>query len=215
MQEVEKDISKKKAELTLIPSKKEWYHQFHWFFTSEGMLAVGGKEAKQNEEAVKKRLGPNDLFFHADIHGASAVVLREGKKAGERSLQEAAQFAGCYSSAWRARLPGVDVYSVDKDQVQTSAPSGEYLAKGSFLITGKKQYFKGVEMRMLIGKDKESRLRILPSSVGDAGLSTYYELIPGKREKEDIAKELSKELGAKADEIASLLPGRSEIRKIR
>jgi len=216
MQEVEKDISKKKeAEGTPAPSKKEWYHQFHWFITSEGFLVIGGREAKQNEEAVKKRLGANDLFFHADIPGASAVILRDGKKAGEKSLQEAAQFAGCYSSAWRARLPGVDVYSVDKDQVSTSAPTGEYMAKGSFLITGKKQYFKGVETRMYLGKDKERRIKIVPSSIGDAGLSVCYELIPGKKEKEDIAKELSKELGIKADEIAVLLPGRSEIRKIR
>ena len=89
------------------------------------------------------------------------------------------------------------------------------MAKGSFMITGKKQYFKGVEMRMFLGKDKDGRIMIMPSSAGDAGLSVCYELIPGKREKEDIAKELSKETGIKADEIAVLLPGRSEIKKIR
>jgi len=218
---VEKELlektERKKGSESLI-SPKQWYHQFHWFFTSESLIAIGGKEAKQNELIVKKNLKENDLFFHADIHGASAVVLKDGKtKASEKSLKETAQFAGCYSSAWRARLPSVDVYAVGKDQVSTAALTGEYLAKGSFLITGKKQYFKDVEMMMFLGKNKEGQLKIVPSSVGDAGLSTYYELIPGKKEKEEIAKELAEEFGSgiKADSIAVLLPGRCEIRKIR
>jgi len=216
LQNVESELQEKKEKGTKpLEKKKEWYHQFHWFFTSEGLLAVGGKDAKQNELLVKKHLGDRDLFFHADIHGASAVILRDGKKASEKSLQETAQFAGCYSTAWKARLAGVDVYSVGKDQVSTSAPTGEYLAKGSFLITGKKQYFKGVEMKMYLGKDKEGKLKIIISSMGDAGLSVCYELIPGKKEKEEIAKEIFGELGFEADEIAVLLPGRSEIRKIK
>ena len=202
--------------------KRQWYHDFHWLITSEGLLAIGGKDAKQNELLVKKHLGDKDLFFHADIHGASAVVLKDGKKANEKSLHETAQFAGCYSSAWRARLAGVDVYSVEKDQVSLSAPTGEYLAKGSFLIVGKKQYFKGVEMKMYLGKKKGlAGVFIIPSSTGNEYFEVCYELIPGKQEKEEIAKKLSQELGqmgvkgVKADEIAVLLPGRSEVKRIK
>lgn len=216
LQDVGKEAIKREESKRAAPPKKQFYHEFHWFFTSEGLLAIGGKEAKQNELVVKKHLKENDLFFHADIHGASAVVLKDGKtKASEKSLQETAQFAGCYSSAWRARLPSVDVYAVGKDQVSTSALTGEYLAKGSFLITGKKQYFKGMEMKMYLGGDKEGNIRIVPSSASDTGYLICYELIPGKREKEDIAKELTGELGIKADEIASLLPGRSEVKKVK
>jgi len=218
LQEFESGLKEKKEGKTeeKKKAKLEWFHQFHWLVTSNGLLAVGGRDAKQNEMIVKKYLKENDLFFHADIHGAPAVVLKDGKKASEKSLGEAAHFAGCYSNAWRARLAGVDVYAVGKDQVQTSAPTGEYMAKGSFLITGKKQYFKGVEMVMYMGKRKDTgEVRIVPSSMGNENLSPCYELVPGKKEKEEIAKELSNELGVRADDIAFILPGRCEYKKLR
>ncbi len=37
---------------------------------------LGGRDASQNEELVKKYMGGQDLFVHADVHGASVVIVK-------------------------------------------------------------------------------------------------------------------------------------------
>jgi len=66
---------------------KNWYEKFHWSYSSEGFLILGGKNLRSNEELVKKYLQPDDLFLHADVHGASVVVIKgEGKEIPETDL---------------------------------------------------------------------------------------------------------------------------------
>ena len=50
--------------------KREWYEKFHWFFSSEGFLCVGGKDATSNEVIIKKHLEKNDLVLHTDMAGS-------------------------------------------------------------------------------------------------------------------------------------------------
>ncbi|PKK81163.1 MAG: hypothetical protein CVT47_03865, partial [Thermoplasmata archaeon HGW-Thermoplasmata-2] len=67
-----------------LPAKQKefWFEKYRWFFTSGGHLAIGGRDAKSNEEIVKKHLGDKDRYAHADIHGAPSVVIRnEGRVA--------------------------------------------------------------------------------------------------------------------------------------
>src|SRR3989338_595777 len=92
--------------------KKKWFDEYRHFTTSNGFLCVGGKNAKQNDLLVASQLKENDLFFHADVHGASAVVLKDGLSAKEKDLREAAQFAACYSNAWKSGSGVADVYCV-------------------------------------------------------------------------------------------------------
>src|SRR5665647_1355915 len=46
--------------------RPRWYERYRWFFSSEGILVIGGRDADTNEEWVKKYLEPRDLFLHAD-----------------------------------------------------------------------------------------------------------------------------------------------------
>ena len=69
--------------------KKRWFHRFRWFKTSDGVLVVGGRDAGQNEELVRRYLGGGDTFFHADLHGAPVVVV----KGTTAHMDEVAQFA--------------------------------------------------------------------------------------------------------------------------
>ena len=91
----------------IVPMKKLWYHRFRWFVTSDGIVVLGGRDASQNEELVKKYMTGGDLFMHADVHGASVVIVK-GKT--ER-MDEVAQFAASYSGAWRSGHFSADVYS--------------------------------------------------------------------------------------------------------
>jgi predicted ribosome quality control (RQC) complex YloA/Tae2 family protein len=69
--------------------KKRWFQRFRWFETSDGILVVGGRDAGQNEELVRKYLGGGDTFVHADVHGATVAIV---KGATER-MDEVAHFA--------------------------------------------------------------------------------------------------------------------------
>ncbi len=186
-----------------VKKEKRWFERFHWFETS-GLMVLGGRDAKQNEELVWKHLGEEDLFFHADIRGAPATILKGGKKASEKVLGEVAQFAASYSSAWKAGLSSVDVYAVEKGQVSKEA-QGEYLGTGSFVISGKRRWFKNTELGLKIGVDEKGNLACVPESTGFP-FSKSISLKPGDKEKGEAARAIAKELGASIDEVLSILP---------
>ena len=64
--------------------KREWYEKFHWFFSSEGFLCVGGKDATSNEVIIKKHLEKNDLVLHTDMAGSPFLSSRTGRKPENR-----------------------------------------------------------------------------------------------------------------------------------
>ena len=47
-----------------------------WFISSEGILVVAGRNAADNEALVKRYMRPQDVYVHADVHGAATVVVR-------------------------------------------------------------------------------------------------------------------------------------------
>jgi predicted ribosome quality control (RQC) complex YloA/Tae2 family protein len=145
-------------------ARGKWYETYRWMLTTEGFLVIGGRDARQNDIIFAKRIEPTDIVLHADITGAPLTVVKsEGKQITPLAIREAAEFAAAYSSAWKAGLGGVDVYWIKPDQVSKTAPAGEFLAKGSFMIRGTKNYLKKMELKVSIGvkfeKDKEDKDR--------------------------------------------------------
>ncbi len=69
-------VKKMARKRDFVPLKKLWYHRFRWFITSDGVVVLGGRDASQNEELVKKYMTGGDLFVHADVHGASVVIVK-------------------------------------------------------------------------------------------------------------------------------------------
>jgi predicted ribosome quality control (RQC) complex YloA/Tae2 family protein len=200
------------------PVKKEWFEKFHYFVTSEGLLVLGGRDAKQNEVLVAKHLEKNDLFFHADIQGASAVVLKcGGKEVGEQSKREAAQFSACYSKAWTLGYGSIDVYAVSGAQVSKAAPSGEYVPKGGFMIYGKKEWFRNTPLKLIVGliglDEKKKKLVALPELIKEKP-EKFVEIVPGEEEKRKAAEKVAARLGLekeKLDELMQLIPGKARL----
>lgn len=158
----EKEISKEtkssermESKLTglLRSRKKKWYEKFHWFFTSDNYMVVAGRDASANEVLVKRYLEKNDLFFHADVKGAPVCVVKnpDGGPIPETTINEAATFAGCYSRAWRFGWGDMAIYYVGPEQVSKSPPSGEFLPKGSFFVSGKKNMISSTYLKLAIG----------------------------------------------------------------
>jgi len=168
--------------------KRQWYHRYRWFFTSDNMLVIGGRDASQNEELMKKYIEGGDTFFHADIHGASIVIV----KGRTDYPEEVAQFAASYSGAWKSRLFAVDVYSVNPDQVSKTPPSGEYVARGGFIVRGERTYFRNMPLAITIGLQEEPDLMVIggpPNPIHNKARITVS-LRPGTYESNDITKKI-------------------------
>ncbi|MFA5253182.1 MAG: ribosome rescue protein RqcH [Methanoregula sp.] len=183
---------KKTVHRTLVPLKKLWYHRFRWFVTSDGVVVLGGRDASQNEELVKKYMTGGDLFLHADVHGAS-VILVKGKT---EKMDEVAQFAASYSGAWRSGHFSADVFSVRPDQVSKTPESGEYISRGSFIIRGERTYYRDVPLAVGIGLVLEPQAAVIggPPEVIRSRTKTVVEIRPGQFEPNDVAKKVLRSL---------------------
>ncbi|MDX8550430.1 NFACT family protein [Methanospirillum sp. J.3.6.1-F.2.7.3] len=172
--------------------KKRWFDRFRWFYTSDQVLVIGGRDAGQNEELIRKYLEGGDTFVHADVHGASVVVVK-GKT---DVMEEVAQFAAVYSGAWRAGFASADVYAARPDQVSKTAESGEYLSRGSFVVRGERQWYRDVPLEVVIGLQKTPLTRIIggPASSITRICDLYVALRPGTFEPNDIAKKVVRSL---------------------
>jgi len=139
-------------------------------------------------------LDDNDIFLHANIHGAPVVVIKtHGKQVDEETLKEAAQFAASFSRAWELGFSAIDVYWVRGFQVSKSPPSGLYLPKGSFMIYGKRNYLKNVRLMLAIGVkllNNEARILCGPVNFVKNECDRYIILVPGRVSRNELAKRI-------------------------
>ncbi len=187
-----------------VVKKREWYEKFRWFFSSGGFLVLGGRDATSNEMLVKRHMEAHDIFIHADIHGAPAVIIMtEGKEAPEATIQEAFDFAATYSRAWRSGASFLDVYWVKPEQVSKTAEHGEYVTKGAFIIRGKKNTGSGkVEAALGVKMNDEVKLFGGPPEA-IAGQSDYsVKLVPGRMKSKETALAIKSRIleGAKEED---------------
>ncbi|XP_042220810.1 nuclear export mediator factor NEMF-like [Homarus americanus] len=118
-----------------------WFEKFHWFISSENFLVIAGRDSQMNEMIVKRHLRPRDVYVHADMHGAPSVIIKNpsSKEPPPKTLHEAGIMALCYSRAWEEKVI-TSAWWVWGEQVSKTAPTGEYLTTGAFMIRGKKNF---------------------------------------------------------------------------
>lgn len=191
-----------------VKREKQWFERFHWFTTSGGRLCIAGRDARQNEALVARHLEKGDLFFHAEVHGAPATILKNGSTASQEEKGEAAQFAGSYSSAWKAGSASIDVYAVTPEQVSKRAESGEALGKGGFIIRGGREWFRNTPLSLLIAAGSNG-VESAPALLGASSFKSSAKVFPGSMEKSDAAKKIARALGASVDEVLQALPSGS------
>ena len=109
------------------PVKKEWFEKFRWFFSSDGFLVIGGRDATTNEIVIKKYTENDDLVFHTDMAGSPFVVIKKEGKTGDfpdSSRQEVAVFTAVFSKGWKQGMSTMSVFCVKPEQVSKTAPQG-------------------------------------------------------------------------------------------
>ncbi|KAL4560165.1 hypothetical protein LXL04_032314 [Taraxacum kok-saghyz] len=122
--------------------KVHWFEKFNWFISSENYLIISGRDAQQNEMIVKRYMSKGDLYVHAELHGASSTVIKNHKPDSPvppLTLNQAGSFTVCHSQAWNSKIV-TSAWWVYPHQVSKTAPTGEYLTAGSFMIRGKKNF---------------------------------------------------------------------------
>lgn len=217
-------IKEKEAEaIPPLLRRVDWYDKYHWIMTSDGFLALGGRDAEQNEKLVKKYLNDNDIFMHADIRGAPVFIIKCSGVIPSKGLREVSTLAACYSRAWREGLGSIDVFWVLGNQVSKKPPAGEYIGLGSFMVYGKKNYIKDVKLELAIGisitNDKYYKVIVGPEEYIKDRAKFYVVLNPGNASKETVCKrmlnffiECDKRLKyLSVNELILRIPGPSEI----
>jgi predicted ribosome quality control (RQC) complex YloA/Tae2 family protein len=207
-----REVEEGKKPTKRVRKKRRWYEKFRWFYSRDGFLVIGGRDATSNEVLVKRYMSPEDIFVHADIHGAPAVVIKTGgRDVPDSTIEDAFDFAAAYSRAWKHGLVAIDVYWVRPMQVSKQAEHGEYVAKGAFIIRGKRNYGKGrVELAVgVVIEDEE--VRVIGGPVAPVSAASRYsvKVLPGRLKSREAAEEVKKnlqEIAAKEDKglIASI-----------
>jgi len=201
--------SEEKGKKKHEPTKRFWFERFRWFISSEGAIVLGGKDARTNDMLVKKHLEAGDRYAHADIHGAPSVVVKKKEGITEKTLYEACEFAVATSKAWNAKIGSAAGYWVLPEQVSKTPQSGEYLARGAFVIRGKRNYSDKLEIKLGIGEiefEGSRKIMCSPATAVRVRSKKYVIVKPGNREKNSFAKQLADILEVPIEEIQSILP---------
>jgi predicted ribosome quality control (RQC) complex YloA/Tae2 family protein len=177
---------------------KQWYERYRWFVTTEGHLVIGGRDASSNSAVIRKHMTENDIVFHAEIHGSPFFLIKNARnKENSDFIEETAQATVSFSRAWKDGLSSADAYWVFPNQVKKGAPTGQYLPKGSFVIEGKRNYCRGIELKLSIGliQIENKRYTILcgPLNAIRKRCLVYASLLPGGSDPMNLAKKIKSE----------------------
>jgi predicted ribosome quality control (RQC) complex YloA/Tae2 family protein len=201
-QKIEKErLKEKKPE-----RKKQWYEKFHWFYSSEGFLCIGGRDATSNEIVIKKHTDKDDIVFHTEVSGSPFFVVKtEGRTPGQATLNEAAQATVTYSKAWKLGVASIEVFYVAPSQVTKEAKPGEFVPRGAFMIYGKKNYIPS-DISLAVGI-KGSQVIGGPVDAVKANADKFVIVKQGRQKTAAAAKKIRQKLGSgDLDDIIRMIP---------
>ena len=186
-----------KIQFNMLESK-HWYERYRWFVTTDGHLVIGGRDASSNSAVIRKHMTENDIVFHAEIHGSPFFLVKDARNQENGNfVDETAQATVSFSRAWKDGLSSGDAYWVFPNQVKKGAPTGQYLPKGSFVIEGKRNFCKGVELKLSIGliQIENNRYTIVcgPSNAIRRRSLVFASLLPGGSDPMNLAKKVKSE----------------------
>lgn len=95
-------------------------------------------------------LKQGDAYVHADVHGAASTIVKNHlphREISPVSLAQAGAAAICRSKAWDSKVV-TSAWWVYAAQVSKTAPTGESLTTGSFMVRGRKNYLPPTQLVM-------------------------------------------------------------------
>ncbi|KAL4910321.1 hypothetical protein BDW74DRAFT_173777 [Aspergillus multicolor] len=135
----------KQEKQVLRPSRNPfWFEKFLFFISSEGYLVLGGRDGMQSEMLYRRYLRKGDIFIHADLEGATPMIVKNKAGASSSSispttLSQAGNLCAATSTAWDSKAI-MSAYWVDAAQVSKTSVAGDLLPVGEFLVKGEKNF---------------------------------------------------------------------------
>jgi len=190
---------------------REWFENYHWFYSSEGFLVIAGRDAKSNERIVKRHLKEKDIYVHAEVYGAPSTIVKvetDTAHPSETTLRESGIFAVSFSRAWPAGVASSSAYWVLPSQVSKTPESGEYISTGSWIVRGKRNYMPNLPLRLQISmiSIKGESVPMIHPPFEDKVPGEHVTIIPGEMKRGEVAREISRRLGIEKEEIEKILP---------
>ena len=190
------NVAQRKRRVEAQPPKvtlttDRWYHQYYWFRTGNGLLAVCGKNASQNEEIVKRRLEKHDLYFHSEAPGSGSCVLKnpDQQTVTPSDQEEVGHFVVCMSRTWKAGVAD-RAYWVYPDQVSKTTETGEFVTTGAFIVRGKRNYTSLANLE-LGASVQGAELMIAPyRCILKLSNPVRAKIIPGKNRRNQVLAKL-------------------------
>jgi hypothetical protein len=241
--EKEKKHQERKKIEQFLP--KYWYDSFRHCFTRDGHLCVFGKDSGTNEVLLKKHVTTKDIVLHTSAPGSPFGIIKDCvNEHGECTLDsenilDAAVMICAFSSQWKRGFGTADAFWVYPHQVSKKAESGEYIAKGAFMIRGKKNELKNIVLQIGLGvekkiismtnkndddtiiEDKEETETIeihslisgSPEVIKKRCGNNYLLVEPGQFKYKSLVKDIKKKLKAPLDNLPNILPNGCRILK--
>jgi predicted ribosome quality control (RQC) complex YloA/Tae2 family protein len=191
------------------PTKQYWFDRYKWFVAPSGRLCIAGKDAHTNDNVVKKHLKEEDIYAHADLHGAPSVILKDGKIAPPEDLRETCIFALAQSKGWVAAMGDGSAYWVFTDQVSKTPQAGEFVPRGAFIIRGKRNYEYHLPLELAVGEiEYEGNRKVMcsPLMSMEKLSKKYFVIAPGRGKAGKTAATMAKELNVPEEEVSRILP---------
>lgn len=216
IQELEANLTQLKEKQTQQEREKrekrkpEWYEKYHWFYSSDNFLCIGGKDAVSNEIIVKKYAEKSELVFHTESPGSPFFVIKNPNnlEIPKTTLEETAQATASYSQTWKSNIGTTEVLYVKAEQLTKA----EGVQKGMFIIEGKKTVLRPI-LKLAIA-NVNNQIICGPVSAIKSHSQNTLTIIQGDLTKNELAKKIKSKLGGDLEEIERMLPnGKSKIEK--
>lgn len=220
-------LQKKEKEKTLeFHRKKEWYDKFRWTKLSSEHLFVIGKDSSTNEILIKKHTTDKDILIHTEAPGSPWGVIINGIGLDKDIIFEAAQYLCCFSSQWKRGFGTADAFWVNTSQVTKKAQSGEYMAKGAFMVYGQKNIIKSIPLKICLGVENkkittdegevfeyDELISSSETSCKKYCKNRFIKLEPGNYKYRNLIKDIKKKLKIHIDELPKYIPNDCKILK--
>ncbi|MEC8874435.1 MAG: NFACT RNA binding domain-containing protein, partial [Candidatus Thermoplasmatota archaeon] len=135
--------------------------------------------------------------------------LEDARSLGDSVLSEAAQMAVCWSRAWGSGGAAASAFHSRSSQVSKTTETGETLARGSFVVRGKRNWHRDMSLELAIGLAVVNGVP-MPVSGVPATISEFCQrwakVTPGRDKKENVANIISKATGLAQEDLLSCLP---------
>jgi len=135
--------------------------------------------------------------------------LEDAREISKSMLIEAAQIAVCWSRAWGSGGAASTAFYARSSQVSKTSESGESLSQGSFVIRGKRNWFRDVSLELGIGIGIVNGIPLpitgTPSTISKK-FPRWAKISPGREKKENIANKIAKATGLAHEDLLSCLP---------